>query len=443
MTLGARIALGSAAAVAVALVAAGLSGYALVRAELRSQVDDSLREQARRALGPPGGRGRGVLLRIPPPRLGGAGGFGQLVSADGSIAGRPGATGALPVDAATLAVATGAVGPTLRNATVDGLHIRILTVPVEPGLALQLARPLQEVDHALGRLRVIGSVSALLGVALAAVLGLSVARTTTRPLRRLTSAAEEIAETGDPSSRVGLTGSDELGRLGSSFDTMLGALEDSQAAQRRLVADASHELRTPLTSLRVNLELLGRHDLAQRERVHALDESLDQVEELTTLVEDVVELARDGESPLETDDVRLDELVLAAVDRAARHAGDVRFATSLEPVVVSGSAARLDRAIANLLDNAAAWSPPGGLVEVSVRNRDFVVRDHGPGIAEADLPRIFDRFYRAAAARSKPGSGLGLAIVKRVADDHSARVTAENATGGGARFTIRFATDAA
>jgi two-component system, OmpR family, sensor histidine kinase MprB len=441
MTLRTRIALVAAAAVAVALVGAGVAGYALVRSELRDQVDASLAGQARRALDGPGAvrrDGSGPLVRLPAPVFGGAGGFGQLVDGDGDVLGRPGVDEALPVSDTTLAVARGSAGATFADATVDGVHLRVLTVPVEQGLALQIARPLQEVDATLSRLRVIGALSALVGVALAAVMGLMVAGTTTGPLRRLTRTAEEIAETGDPARRVGLQGNDELGRLGTSFDTMLGALEESQSAQRRLVADASHELRTPLTSLRVNLELLGRHELGPGERAHALDEALLQVDELTSLVADVVELARDGEAPFEAEDVRLDELVEAAVERARLHADGIRFVTSLEPVVVTGVPARLDRAVANLLDNAAAWSPPQGAVDVTVAGPELTVRDHGPGIADDDLPRIFDRFYRAPAARSKPGSGLGLAIVKRVADEHGAAVTAENAVDGGARFTLAF-----
>ncbi len=442
MTLRARIALVSAVAVAVAVVGAGIAGYALVRAELRDQVDTSLTRQARQALTGPGGRGRlnggDVLRRIPLPVFGGPGGFGQLVDGNGDVVSRPGVSESLPVSDTTLAIARGATGASFADATVEGVHVRILTVPVANGLALQIARPLQEVDDTLAQLRVIGAVSALVGVALAAVLGLAVARTTTGPLRHLTRTAEEIAETGDPARRVGIDGDDELGRLGASFDTMLEALEESQNAQRRLVADASHELRTPLTSLRVNLELLGRHDLGTGERAHALDEALLQVDELTTLVADVVELARDGEAPFETEDLRLDELVGAAVERAQRHADGIRFVTSLEPLLVTGVAARLDRAVANLLDNAAAWSPPGGVVDVTVAGSEVVVRDHGPGIADTDLPRIFDRFYRAPAARSRPGSGLGLAIVKRVADEHGASVSAANAPDGGACFTLAF-----
>jgi two-component system, OmpR family, sensor histidine kinase MprB len=444
MTLRARIALVSAAAVAVALVGAGVAGYALVRSELLEQVDASLANQAQRALSGPGGRrlgGRGAPFLLPAPVLGGPGGFGQLVDTEGAVIAPAGVSERLPVSDTTLAVARGGEGPTLADARVDGVHVRILTVPVEQGLALQIARPLQEVDATLSRLRMIGAVSALVGVALAAVLGVLVARTTTSPLRRLTQTAEAIAVTGDPAQRVGLEGDDELGRLGASFDTMLGALEESQSAQRRLVGDASHELRTPLTSLRVNLELLGRHDLTPPERAHALDQAVLQVDELTALVADVVELARDGEAPLEVEDVRLDELVDAAVERARRHADGIRFDTSLEPVVITGAPARLDRAIANLLDNAAEWSPPDGVVAVTVDGPKLVVRDHGPGIGADDLPRIFDRFYRAPAARAKPGSGLGLAIVRRVADEHGARITVENAPDGGARFILRFGAD--
>ena len=136
------------------------------------------------------------------------------------------------------------------------------------------------------------------------------------------------------------------------------------------------------------------------------------------------------------EELRLDQLVQEAVERARRHAPATDFAVTTEPCVVSGSRARLARAVGNLLDNAVKWSPPGGPVEVSVSGGEVTVRDHGPGIADDDLPHVFDRFYRAPAARGLPGSGLGLAIVKHVADAHGGRVAAESAEGGGARLRL-------
>jgi two-component system sensor histidine kinase MprB len=219
---------------------------------------------------------------------------------------------------------------------------------------------------------------------------------------------------------------------------MLEALDASLAAQRRLVADASHELRTPLTSLRTNVEVLARPDAPTgEERERLLRDIVDQTAELTRLVEDVVELARGHEPSLAETDVRLDELVAAAVERAGRHAPHVRFRTDLDGSVVRGVPERIDRAVSNLLDNAAKWSPPEGEVDVVVRAGEVTVRDRGPGIADEDLPHVFDRFYRSAAARRLPGSGLGLAIVRQVAEAHGGSVSAEAAEGGGAVLRLR------
>ena len=206
-----------------------------------------------------------------------------------------------------------------------------------------------------------------------------------------------------------------------------------------MVADASHELRTPLASLKTNLEvLLADRALPPAERRELLQDLVEQADELTLLVGDIVDLARKGE-PLEAyDDVPVHELVERAVARARRHAPDVEYDVALEPVTVHGVPDRLDRAVSNLLDNAAKWSPPGGTVDVRLGNGELVVRDHGPGFNEEDLPFVFDRFYRAADARKLPGSGLGLAIVRQVAEAHGAKVHAENAVGGGAELRLSF-----
>ena len=220
---------------------------------------------------------------------------------------------------------------------------------------------------------------------------------------------------------------------------MLEALERSQRAQRQLVADASHELRTPLTSLRTNLEVLARGgppDPGDRTRLRA--DLVAQLEELTALVGDLVELARDDapDAPA-VEDVRLDRLVASAVERARRHAPGVTFTTELEPALVEGVPARLDRAVANLLDNAAKWNPPGALVDVRLHDGELTVRDRGPGITAADRGLVFDRFYRADAARGRPGSGLGLAIVRQTVELHGGTVAAEAADGGGALLRLR------
>jgi two-component system sensor histidine kinase MprB len=230
-------------------------------------------------------------------------------------------------------------------------------------------------------------------------------------------------------------GNDELADLAISFNEMVAALERSLAAQRALVADASHELRTPLTSLRANVEFLLREP-GMEAHAPLLGELRDEIEDLGTLVSDLVELARQEGDDEEGVDVRLDELTATVVARAARRAPALEFVTDLEPVTVRGRPSRLERAVTNILDNAVKWSPPGGTVEVSVAGGEVVVRDHGPGIAAADVPHVFDRFYRSGEAHHLPGSGLGLAIVRQVVEAHGGTVSAEQAPGGGTRLRL-------
>jgi two-component system sensor histidine kinase MprB len=318
--------------------------------------------------------------------------------------------------------------------------VRVLTFPGRPGYAIQVARPLTEVDDSLARIRTLLIVIALAGIAVAGALGLLVSRAAVAPVTRLTEATERVTETRDLSERIDARGEDELSRLAGSFNTMLGALEESARAQRQLVADASHELRTPLTSLRTNFEvLMSERELAPDERRRLLDDVVEQIAEMTTLIAGLIELARGEEQSSEPEDVRLDLLTESAVERARRDRPGVTFVTDLNESLVRGVPASLERAIGNLLDNAAKWSPPGGEVEISVADGAVTVRDHGPGIAEEDLPFVFDRFYRSRSARTLPGSGLGLAIVRQVAESHGGTVIAERAEGGGTRVTLKLA----
>jgi two-component system sensor histidine kinase MprB len=301
------------------------------------------------------------------------------------------------------------------------------------GDVVQIARPLTEADATLSQLRWLLAAVMLGGVGLAGGLGLAVSRAATRPLARLTGAAEQVTATGDLHHRIPAGADDEPGRLAAAFNAMLAALEGSRDAQRQLVADASHELRTPLTAIRANIELLEHAPgLPPPERAAMLESARGQLEDLTVLVGDLVDLARPGERPTEPpEDLQLDALVAEAVERARRHAPATTFELTAAPCVVRARRARLARAIGNLLDNAVKWSPPGAAVEVHVHGGEVTVRDHGPGIAKGDLPHVFDRFYRAPSARGLPGSGLGLAIVKHVADAHRGKVSAETAPGGG------------
>ena len=446
MTFRARLILAAAGAVAVAVALASLLVYVLVRNQLRDQVDERLAERAQATRRLPvleicfTGQGN-RLIEERRPRFGGPRGYVQVVCpGELEIVREPGEPVALPVSSDARAVALGERDAFFADATVQDTHVRVLTVPAAPGIAVQVARPLEEVDATLGRLRLALVLLTVGGIGLAAALGTAVARTALAPVRRLSEATAHVTATGDLKRRVDATGTDELSRLGASFNTMLGALDDSLRAQRQLVADASHELRTPLTSLRTNVEVLARASaMAEDDRQRLLADVVEQISELTTLIGDLVELARGDDIRAESEDVRLDTLVEDAVERARRYSPGVVFRVSVEPAVVHGFPQRLDRAVANLLDNAAKWSPPGADVEVTVRGAEVVVRDHGPGIAPEDREHVFDRFYRAAAARGMPGSGLGLAIVRQVAEQHGGSVSAEDAPGGGAVLRLRLA----
>ena len=445
MTLRMRLALASAAAVAIAVAVVSVIAYLMVRNELQSEVDSALARRAAQITSSSNPVAELFKDRefptTPGPPLGGAAGYAQVVDTTGQRV--PEGSTTLPISGYTLAVARGSQkGPRYQNITVNGIHARLVTLPFSPGIALQVARPLTELDDVLDRLRLIILLVALGSTAIAAALGLAVSRAALAPVRRLTETAEEITVTRDLSRRVETTRHDEIGRLASSFNTMLGALEDSIHAQRQLVADASHELRTPLTSLRTNVELLARGTLPDEERQRAMADVHAQIEELTALVGDVVEMARDGEPRHDLEEVRLDEVVADAVARARLHSPQVSFHEELEASVVTGVPERLHRAVSNVLDNAAKWSPAGGDIDVTVHGGEISVRDRGPGIDPDDLPYVFDRFYRSAAARNRPGSGLGLAIVRQVAEAHGGTVSAECVPedGGGTIVRIRIPT---
>ncbi|HJW47790.1 MAG TPA: HAMP domain-containing sensor histidine kinase [Candidatus Limnocylindria bacterium] len=448
MSFRLRVALLTAAAVAVAAIAAGAVMYVLVQQQLDTAFNDTLKTSAQTARLQGGPR--------PDVRFGHGGGtvrveylsgradiFAQIVDSGGAIVGSDPQAGESPelVTREVLAVANGQRADAFADVTTAGGHFRVYAVPFTPGRALELARPLAEIDTALANLRL-----ALIGLGvgaalLAALMGAVISRVVLAPVRRLSATVNEVTRTRDLSRRVAMTGHDEMARLAASFDGMLTALEISLRQQRQLVADASHELRTPLTSLRTNLELLARGqptDPAERQQV--LVELVGQMERLSTLVGDLIDLARDEEATLPIEPVRLDEVVAEAITDVRGRYPRVRFEAAIEETIVRGIRPRIARAVTNLLDNAGKWSPAGGVVEVSVKDGEVSVRDHGPGVAPEDAPRVFDRFWRAPNARSLPGSGLGLSIVKDVAESHGGSVTLEHANGGGARFRLRLAT---
>lgn len=354
-----------------------------------------------------------------------------------------------PVGAAELALARSTLqspsttATSIRTAVDGGVRYRVVAVPVPlaPGTVLVLAQPTRETDLELGELGVVLLVVGATGVVLAASVGVAIARAGLRPVERLTEATERVART-ERLEPIPVVGGDELARLTTSFNAMLAALARSRQRQQQLVADAGHELRTPLTSLRTNLELLVQAQRADGPRLtpedtaELLDDLRAQVTELSTLVGDLVELAREDPPQPTFVEVELHEVLARALERARRRAPMLTWQVGIEEWLVRGDATAVERAVINLLDNAAKWSPDGGTVTVGLHQGVVSVADSGPGIAESDLPYVFDRFYRSAEARGLPGSGLGLAIVRQVADRHGGWVRAGRAAGGGALFEL-------
>jgi two-component system sensor histidine kinase MprB len=439
VTLRARLTLVAAGVVAVVVVLASVTTYFVMRHELQAQIDGSLRGVAHTVQDNYGNLGS-------PYDYGGN--FVEVVDRAGNVQ-HTTFREQLPIDSRVRDVASGRVlHGFYRDITFGGVSLREYVAPVADNPlrivdeAVLVVRPLEEMNRALERLRLILILVSLGGIALAAAAGALVSSATLAPVRRLTAAAERIAETGEPSERVPEGGRDELARLGASFNTMLASLEDSLERQRRFVADASHELRTPLTSLQTNIDVLrGDIELAPEQRRMLLDDLHRESQEMRALIAGLLELARGG-AQVEKAEFQLDEVVEDAVDRARTRFPAVAWETDgLEPTIVDGYRDRMERAVWNLLENAGKWSGDGGSVEVSLAGGELRVRDHGPGFAEEDRPLVFDRFYRSAAARAMPGAGLGLAIVREVAEAHGGTVDAENAGDGGA--VVRLSLDGA
>jgi two-component system, OmpR family, sensor histidine kinase MprB len=453
MSLRTRIAGAAGLAVALAVAAAALAVYFGVRAELRGEVDSSLRERVAALPGlggpPPGDDGvrhpreqPGLVPSGPDVRFGGPEGFLQIVLPGGRVLSAAGEVERLPVDSRAREIARTGEGESLSDETVEGVHLRVLTSALPGGRgALQAARPLDEVDRQLDRIVLVLLIVGASGVALGAGLGALVARTALGPIEGFTRRTEELAADPDPSERIEVRGRDELARLAASFNATLDSLERSVESQRGLVADASHELRTPIASLRANIQTLGEAERLPPEERRALRADIvTELDELTALVADIVELARGGRPGEAVDDVRVDELVEAFAERArARSMNGLCFAVRTEPTVVRGEPQQLQRAISNLVDNAVKWSPPGGEIELTLADGELRVRDHGPGFADEDLAHVFERFYRADDARAMSGSGLGLAIVRQAVEAQGGRVEALNAPGGGALMRVCFA----
>ena len=451
-TLHARLALLVAGSVALAVVAFALASWVAVREIQQHRIAQQLNEDAMSisrtpgqwaalpAAGPPGGHGPPWTThrRELGPRW-------QIVNAAGAVVGSPDSP--LPVTASARECASGATRhrAVQEQVTIGGDRYQMLTVPIAGGGAVQVAVNEEESRRTLTILAFLLAGGCVIGIAGAAFAGRAVARAGLLPVERLTEAVEEVAATTDLTRPIEVTGDDEIARLGRSVNTMLAAIDTSRRAQRALVEDAGHELRTPLTSIRTNVELLlaveSQPELAHRlppeERAKLLSDLDVQVRELATLTTELVELAREDTTREDPEPVELADVVTAAINRIRIRAPGLGFTSELAPVTVTGRPGELERMVVNVLDNAAKWSPPGGTVRTTLTaGGTLTVADTGPGIAAGDLPHVFDRFYRAAAARSMPGSGLGLAIVAQTAAQHGGTVEAGPNEPQGTTVTI-------
>ena len=437
MTFRTRLVLATTVAVVVAVLIASTASFLAARNSLLGAADSSLTAAAKQITS-------GQEISATTATL------DQVVNSEGGIVS---GDGALPVTPQVREVAAGTAQSFFTTVDVGGEQLREYVEPLpagtgvgtailEEGGALQIAT-LLNVGTVLERLGIVLGAVALTGVLLAVVLGWLVAQTALVPLNALTDTVEDLAETTDVTRRLWPGGPDELGRLRRTFNRLLEALESSRRAQSQLVVDASHELRTPLTSLRTNLEVIRRVDeLSAADRAVLVDDVLVQLQELTDLVADLAELARGDQLPVRHKPLRLDLLVRDAVAVATTHGRTqaVTFDLVSEECWVAADMDRLSRAVGNLLDNARKWSPPGEAVSVLCREGTVVVHDRGPGIAPEDLPHIFDRFYRAPAARGLPGSGLGLAIVAQVVKAEGGTIRAEADPEGGTSMLLQLPT---
>lgn len=432
-------------AVAVALVVALLAGLTalFVRAQVQAAVDRSLQVtmaevQRERGADVDGDAPGPLPTPVAPNRLGSSGYFVQLVAADGRVATATGGGAALPPTPAVTRLARQGGPPVTYDAEVSDGHVRVLAEPYGRNLAVLVAAPIAELERTLRQVELAALLTGITGALLGGLLGRLVAGAAVRPVRRLTDAAEQVARTHDLATRLPVRGRDELSRLTATFNTMLAELAEAEASKRQLISDASHELRTPLTSLRTNVELLaGRGGrLPDDERAAVLEDVVAQARELGERMAGILDLARGQEQPLAVEPVAVDEVVQRALASSRRDWPAVTFTADLEPFAVLGDAGRLERAVVNLLGNAAKFGGDRGPVDVRLAGGVLTVSDCGPGIPEADRELVFERFRRSAGAAGTPGSGLGLAIVRQAVSQVGGSVQAGVSPSGGAELRV-------
>ncbi|HEY2437674.1 MAG TPA: HAMP domain-containing sensor histidine kinase, partial [Solirubrobacteraceae bacterium] len=414
-----------------------------IRTDLHAQAQHFVQQSPRSGIGqnnddfgPPNNGGNRAVPG--PPGLGGASGYFQVVNPDGTV--HSSGSARLPVTQEVLDMARNRGGSTYFAATVNGNREEIYAV-WDPGdqHVVMVAEPLTDADSVLNGLFLTYGLLIAGGVVLAGLLGLAISRSALRPIERFIARTERVTSELERPARLEATDAIELRRLAASFNQTLDALERSIGAQRHLVADASHELRTPIAALRSNIQIfLEAERLPEEEREELQQSILAELDELTQIVDDVVELARGASPHLHAEELEFDTVVRETVQRTQRRAPGLRFNLELEPTIIRGVPERVARAVVNVIDNARKWSPPDAEIDVHLHDGILIVRDHGPGFSEDDLPHVFDRFYRATRARRMPGSGLGLAIVKQAAEAHGGYAIAANAPDGGAVLTLSF-----
>jgi two-component system sensor histidine kinase MprB len=420
--------------VALVVILVSLAVYAVISAALYTDIDNQLQSRAETLIA------SGSLAADPGKAIEGTAYSdvnAMLVNPGRTIytANQPGQR--LPVGAQEKAVIRGELFLSRRTASGQ----RVLAVHLPNKSTLLISKSLAPTEAVMRKLRWVLLVVGGVGVAVAAVAGGMVTRAGLRPVGRLTEAAERVART-DDLRPIPVYGSDELARLTTAFNSMLRALAESRERQGRLVADAGHELKTPLTSLRTNAELLmasmqpGAPQIPEQEMAELRADVLAQIEELSTLVGDLVDLTRDDRREVVFEQVDLSEIIDRSMERVRRRRNDIEFDVEVIAWQVYGDAAGLSRAVLNLLDNAAKWSPSGGRVGLRMTQTDpshieLVVSDHGPGIPPHERELVFERFFRSTTARAMPGSGLGLAIVKHVVLKHGGTLSIEDTVPGG------------
>lgn len=416
MSFRARVAFLVALVVAVAVASAAGSFLYLARGQAVDSIDTKLRLRAVdiAALGEKFGEPRALDRRL----------FGkyapddvlvQIFDSKGQILASN--VDPLPIRPGDLLIAGRQSRAQITTHKIEGYRMRVLTLPLPvPDRGLMVARPMEEVDAQLAALWRSSIQIFVIGVAGAALIGFAVAGRVVRPVRRLTEAATKVAETQDVDQPIDINRDDEFGQLAASFNEMLSALSLSREQQHRLVADASHELRTPITSLRTNLEYMERSSsIDDDERQTILDDVLFELDQLTGLVTELVDLATDQHQMGEAERIELDELVDAVVQRHSRRTSS-QIEYSAQPCQILAVPALVERAVSNMIDNALKWNPQDLPIRVRVQNGSVKVSDNGPGIPLEEQEHVFERFYRTEEARSLPGSGLGLSIVRHVAE---------------------------